>query len=643
MQPQVSVVVAVYNPGENIDGLVDSLVAQTLPADALEVLFVDDGSTDGTAERLQEVVATRPGWSVTTIPNSGWPGRPRNIGLDRATGEYVFFADHDDELLPEALERMHALGRTNGSDVVYPKLVRPGRPTPYWSLARETLPVADPLGDVLTSRTVHKLYRRQFLLDCGARFPEGRVRLEDHHFSSQVLPRARVVSVVADYPCYRWIHRRDGSNNSTAAVSAESYWGHYTEVLRVAERVAGPGPLLDRLRLVAMAQAFSRLSPAEYLERPEEARRAQFRAVGDLVREQFPADLDDRLPVLKRMRVRALRAGDEARFEAVQRLRARITFGVDLAEVRWDGERLHLVLGVALDDVDGAPFLLGRHDGDLVVPDVPGADVTFPVDERRLLPDDLGTAEVTVRHRAAATEWPVPTTVRLEQHDVGERVALRMHVEADLDPATGAFGAPLEDGTWSVLVRVQLLGESLAVPLPTDGASALPGTGRDTSGRSAAVTRLGSGALAVRLPAPAAAPEVRRATWDGDRVSLDLRVADGVDARSLTVRDRDGADHGVVEVVEGRAVVPVGGTSVGDILDLHLHEGPPADPGPGRRLRFGDAVVEDRPPYRLYRTESGFFSVKHVSSPPAPRSRLRRALSAVTRREPQERQERQGG
>src|SRR6186997_698455 len=113
--PKVSVVVAVYNPGPNIDGLISSLDGQSLRSDELEVVFVDDGSTDGTHERLLELAGSRPNFVVTTIPNSGWPGRPRNVGTDLARGEYVFYADHDDELFPEALERMHDLATANGS------------------------------------------------------------------------------------------------------------------------------------------------------------------------------------------------------------------------------------------------------------------------------------------------------------------------------------------------------------------------------------------------------------------------------------------------------------------------------------------------------------------------------------------------
>ena len=94
--PKVSVIVPVFNPGERIDPLLDSLLGQSLPAGEYELIFVDDGSTDGTGERLAALAAEHDHVRTIRIPNSGWPGRPRNVGIDAAQGEFVYFVDHDD-------------------------------------------------------------------------------------------------------------------------------------------------------------------------------------------------------------------------------------------------------------------------------------------------------------------------------------------------------------------------------------------------------------------------------------------------------------------------------------------------------------------------------------------------------------------
>src|SRR4051812_24120626 len=96
--PALSVIVPVYNPGVNIDDCVRTLLDQSLPSSAYEVIFVDDGSTDGTAERLDLLASAHPHVRAVHISNSGWPGRPRNVGIELARGDYLLFVDNDDWL-----------------------------------------------------------------------------------------------------------------------------------------------------------------------------------------------------------------------------------------------------------------------------------------------------------------------------------------------------------------------------------------------------------------------------------------------------------------------------------------------------------------------------------------------------------------
>src|SRR3954454_6214755 len=116
--PKVSVIVPVFNPGSDIDELIASLLGQTLPPSELELIFVDDGSTDATPARLDALAAEHRHVRVEHIPNSGWPGKPRNIGLDLATGDYVFFVDNDDWIEHDALERVHAMAVADRADIV---------------------------------------------------------------------------------------------------------------------------------------------------------------------------------------------------------------------------------------------------------------------------------------------------------------------------------------------------------------------------------------------------------------------------------------------------------------------------------------------------------------------------------------------
>ena len=616
MPVKVSVVVAVYNPGRHIDGLIRSLDAQSLPPHELEVIFVDDGSTDGTLERLEQVTTTRPHFQVTSIPNSGWPGRPRNVGTALAAGDYVFYADNDDEIFPEALERMHAMALENASDIVYGKVVRTGRDTPYWPLAKRNIAVADPLrDDILSSRTVHKLFRRDFLTKNSIRFPEGRVRLEDHNFMAQALSVAQVISVVADYPCYLWKDRTDGSNGSETRIDYDRYWGYFAEALQIFQQVAGPGELTDAALLAGVSRMFYTVRPSKYLRRDDAARARMFDPLHRLVTEEVPGRLDERISVLKRGRLHALRAGDRERFDRLQEVRGRLRFPVRLDSAAWQDGRLHLRVTASLTTRRGALLALERSGDDLLLPAslVPG----LPAELRRLLPEDRGDVELTLRNRVSGVEWPLAGTQRTELVETGSGLGLVATHHAVMDPADNGFGSPLEDGVWDVLARVQFLGEPLVQRVPVSKAVRLPCEPVATGERDALASRTATDGLAVRVPNSwrqsrmDSSPGVVRADWRGSTLRLTLDLPDGVAASRLSVRRRDDGSGRDVRIEQGSASVRLGRTARGDVLDFYVDGGATGSPVQERRLRFAAADVVQRPPYRIFATGHGGFSVKH--------------------------------
>ena len=92
--PAVSVIVPVYNTEKYLEECIRSLTEQTLSS--LELIFVDDGSTDASPKILERYRARDPEHiRVITQKNAG-QGKARNVGLAAATGEYVGFVDSDD-------------------------------------------------------------------------------------------------------------------------------------------------------------------------------------------------------------------------------------------------------------------------------------------------------------------------------------------------------------------------------------------------------------------------------------------------------------------------------------------------------------------------------------------------------------------
>ena len=117
--PAVSVVISLFNYEKYIGECLDSLLAQTFQD--FEVIVVDDCSTDNSA-KIVESYARKFDGRLTLAKmksNSGGGGEPRNKGMDFSRGEYVFFMDADDVLIPNGLEEMYTFAKTFNADVVY--------------------------------------------------------------------------------------------------------------------------------------------------------------------------------------------------------------------------------------------------------------------------------------------------------------------------------------------------------------------------------------------------------------------------------------------------------------------------------------------------------------------------------------------
>jgi len=114
----VTVIVPVYNTMPYLTRCLMSLVRQSIGRSRLEVIAVDDGSTDGSGAVLDRFVRRFPDlFTVIHQPNSGGPAGPSNRGLRLATGRYVFFLGADDYLGRAALARLVAAADGWDADV----------------------------------------------------------------------------------------------------------------------------------------------------------------------------------------------------------------------------------------------------------------------------------------------------------------------------------------------------------------------------------------------------------------------------------------------------------------------------------------------------------------------------------------------
>ncbi|MEU6809760.1 glycosyltransferase [Streptomyces sp. NPDC046831] len=212
-QPDVSVIIGAYEAMPYLVECLASVEAQSIDPERVEVVAVDDGSTDGTGACLDEFAARAP-MAVTVVhqENSGGPSGPRNVGLAKAAGRYVFFLDADDRLGPEALERMVAMADRNGTDVVLGKVEGINRKAPR-SMWGKTLDRTDVFSsNIKFTLSAQKLFRRDLLERHGMRFDESLFTGEDALFTMEAYLRADGVSVISDYTCYYLVGRDDGKH-----------------------------------------------------------------------------------------------------------------------------------------------------------------------------------------------------------------------------------------------------------------------------------------------------------------------------------------------------------------------------------------------------------------------------------------------
>ena len=99
----LSFIIPTYNCGRYIDCCLESILAQELDKDDYEVIVVNDGSTDDTEEKVKKYCVKNENIRLISIPNSG-AGNARNIGIKYAHGQYVYFIDADDWLLPGGMK-----------------------------------------------------------------------------------------------------------------------------------------------------------------------------------------------------------------------------------------------------------------------------------------------------------------------------------------------------------------------------------------------------------------------------------------------------------------------------------------------------------------------------------------------------------
>ncbi|WAL40111.1 CDP-glycerol glycerophosphotransferase family protein [Brevibacterium sp. BRM-1] len=234
-EPLVSVIIAVYNDESHVAAAIGSVLTQTLSA--VEVLVVDDGSSDASFAVAQQLAARDRRVTAIALPkNTGSAGAPRNLGIQRARGRYVMFLDSDDTLERHACANVVRAGDRDGSDLIMGRTERfdtaRQKTTGWYSRLfgeARTLASIEEDPELIRDTSVAKACRTEFLRANDLRYPED-IHYEDLVFAAAVQIAAKGITVIPEV-IYTWntyptamrksiTHQRDTLHNVRSRVAA---------------------------------------------------------------------------------------------------------------------------------------------------------------------------------------------------------------------------------------------------------------------------------------------------------------------------------------------------------------------------------------------------------------------------------------
>ncbi|GAA0473393.1 glycosyl transferase [Paractinoplanes deccanensis] len=287
----LSIVVPVYKVQGYLRQCLDSMLSQSFTD--FEIVAVDDRSPDHSGAILAEYAERDPRVRVVTAPENLGLGRARNLGLEHATGEYVWFVDSDDWLSTGALAAVAARLRATAADVLivgwdrvhWDGRVQTGSAKKALGAAPKVFSVEQwpPVLDVLHVAW-NKVVRREFLLRLGFVFEAG--WYEDVSFTFPVLLAAPRISTLPR-TCVHYRQRRTGAITRTKGDRHFEVFDHWEHALALGNKYASPGDEVRGLLFRRMIWHFLRVLRHD-ARVPRESRSRFFRRMHEMYRTYLP-------------------------------------------------------------------------------------------------------------------------------------------------------------------------------------------------------------------------------------------------------------------------------------------------------------------------------------------------------------------
>jgi len=229
MKPKISIIIPCYNVQTYIGECIESLVNQTIGLENLELIFVNDASTDATLDVLYEYEKKySDNMMVINLSSNMKQGGARNIGIQYATADYIGFVDSDDWVELNMYETLYEIVNKYEPDVVNCGMIRNyesgnfikiDMDFPENFLVEKSIVEGGEEFPVLVGGVYSKVYRKSIILDNDIWFPEGMV-YEDNYWG--VIISLYIKSVV--YVNEHLYHYRENITSTTLRRNDSSHF-----------------------------------------------------------------------------------------------------------------------------------------------------------------------------------------------------------------------------------------------------------------------------------------------------------------------------------------------------------------------------------------------------------------------------------
>lgn len=240
MEPQISIIIPIYNVAPYINRCLQSIGAQSYQR--IECILIDDCSTDNSMQIAEQYISNYNGNIVFNIihhqQNNGLSAA-RNTGLNASTCDYVYFIDSDDAISPNCIELLISLAhKYPNADYIQGNLITEAEDLNVGHIDLDVPEFCDnkrQLETIIlckTHRTAwNRLIKRSFLLNNSLLFPVGIV-MEDHYWTYYVSKYANAV-VFCHQGTYYYYKNNNGIVNSPSKVSLINRYFSYMTILEV--------------------------------------------------------------------------------------------------------------------------------------------------------------------------------------------------------------------------------------------------------------------------------------------------------------------------------------------------------------------------------------------------------------------------